>query len=316
MASFVIEGSLTIGMMIAIQYILGQLNAPIYSLISFFRIVQDANISYERLEEVHNIKNETDNENNNIINDIPNGLNIEMRNVYFQYNLFSEMPTIDNLSFHIPYGKQTAIVGVSGSGKTTIIKLLLGFYSSYKGYILLGGKELKQYNISSWRKKCGVVMQDGYIYNDTVSGNIAPYEDNVDQDKLEYACETALIRDFVEKLPQKYDTKIGREGLGLSQGQKQRILIARAIYKDPEFIFFDEATNALDANNEKAIMANLQLFFAGKTSVIVAHRLSSVKNADHIIVIDSGKIIEAGNHQKLVDLKGRYYELVKNQLNI
>jgi ATP-binding cassette subfamily B protein len=262
-AMFVIEDNLTIGMMIAIQYILGQLNAPIDSFIAFFRIVQDANLSYERLEDIQNINDEIDSSDNTIINDIPNGQSIQIENLSFQYNLFSEIPTINNLSLSIPNGKQTAIVGVSGSGsgKTTIIKLLLGFYPSYKGNIYLGKTNFRKYNVDSWRKKCGVVMQDGYIYNDSVTGNIAPSEDIIDKKKLEYSCEIAMIKDFIESLPQKYETKIGREGLGLSQGQKQRILIARAVYKDPEFIFFDEATNALDANNEKAIMCNLQNFF-------------------------------------------------------
>jgi ATP-binding cassette subfamily B protein len=315
-ATFVVKGSLTIGMMIAIQYILGQLNAPIDSIISFFRVMQDANLSYERLEEIHNIKDEINTDNSNLISNIPKGLDIDAKNLSFQYNLFSVIPTINNLNLKIQNGKQTAIVGVSGSGKTTIIKLLLGFYTSYKGGIFLGETDFRDYNVDSWRKKCGVVMQDGYIYNDSVSGNIAPSEDIVDQERMIYSCEIAMIKEFIETLPQKYNTKIGKEGLGLSQGQKQRILIARAVYKNPEFIFFDEATNALDANNEKAIMKNLQKFFKGKTSIIVAHRLSTVRDADQIIVIDGGQIKEIGNHQDLIEQKGRYYELVKNQLNI
>lgn len=315
-ATFVVKGSLTIGMMISIQYILGQLNTPIDSIVSFFRVIQDANLSYERLEEIHNIKNEIDADNKDLISTIPEGLGIEVKSLFFQYNLFSETSTINNLSLHIPNGKQTAIVGVSGSGKTTIVKLLLGFYPSYTGDIILGEKDFRNYNVDSWRKKCGVVMQDGYIYNDSVAGNIAPSEDTIDQERMLYSCEIAMIKEFIETLPQKYDTKIGKEGLGLSQGQKQRILIARAVYKNPEFIFFDEATNALDANTEKTIMTNLQKFFEGKTSIIVAHRLSTVRNADQIIVIDQGQIIERGNHKELIEQKGRYYELVKNQLNI
>lgn len=315
-ASLVIKGELTIGAMIAIQYILGQLNVPIDNLISFFGIVQDANLSYERLEDIQNIKEETDCTDINIINFVPTGLDLEIKNLYFQYNLFSEFPIINNLSLLIPNGKQTAIVGVSGSGKTTLIKLLLGFYSSFEGEILLGGKNLFGYNLESWRKKCGVVMQDGFIYSDTISGNIAPSEDEINQSQLKYACRLALIKDFIEGLPQKYNTKIGREGLGLSQGQKQRILIARAIYKNPEFIFFDEATNSLDANNEREIMMNLQTFFQGRTSVVVAHRLSTVVSADQIVVVDNGQIIEIGNHKTLIGLKGKYYELIRNQLNI
>lgn len=314
-ASLVVKGELTLGMMISIQYILGQLNGPIDRAIGFFRQIQDARLSYERLQEVQEIENEVP-DDKSLITDIDNSSDIEVNQLDFSYDKYSPNLTLNNINFVIPNGKQTAIVGMSGSGKTTLIKLLLGFYTPLKGCIRIGDNTLSDINLNEWRKKCGVVMQDGYIYNDTVAGNIAPFENNYDFERLEYSAKVANIKDFIDSLPQKLDTRIGREGHGLSQGQKQRILIARAVYKNPEYIFLDEATNALDANNERDILENLNSFFKGRTSVIVAHRLSTVKDADQIIVIDKGKIIEIGNHFELIALKGAYYRLVKNQLNI
>lgn len=314
-ASFVVKGELSLGMMISIQYILGQLNAPVDRIIGFFRQVQDAKLSYERLQEVQTIENEIP-DNKYLISDISDKLDIHLNHLSFSYDIYASKPTIENIHISIPNGKQTAIVGMSGSGKTTLIKLLLGFYKPVGGDILLGNLNLSDFNIDQWRKKCGVVMQEGYIYNDTIMANIAPYEDVADINRINYAAEMANIKDFIEQLPAAYETKIGKEGLGLSQGQKQRILIARAIYKNPDYIFFDEATNALDANNEKDILEKLKMFFKGKTSVIVAHRLSTVRNADQIIVMDNGRIVEVGSHDFLISNKGMYYQLVKNQLNI
>ncbi|MBP1614275.1 MAG: peptidase transporter [Bacteroidetes bacterium] len=314
-ASFVVKGELTLGMMISIQYILGQLNGPVDRIIGFFRQVQDAKLSYERLQEVQRIRNEVP-ENTLLISDINDKLDIHLSDLSFSYDIYAPKPTLENINISIPNGKQTAIVGMSGSGKTTLIKLLLGFYEPLKGEILLGDLNLSKFNIDQWRKRCGVVMQEGYIYNDTIIANIAPYEDTADINRINYSAEMANIKEFIEQLPMKFETKIGKEGIGLSQGQKQRILIARAIYKNPDYIFFDEATNALDANNEKDILEKLKIFFKGKTSIIVAHRLSTVRNADQIVVIDNGRIVEVGNHNMLISNKGMYYQLVKNQLNI
>lgn len=310
-ASLVVKGEMTLGMMLSVQYIIGQLNSPVNELIAFARDMQDARLSMDRLSEVRDKPDEED-PTRELLREIPEGKEIRLQNLNFKYDPLSEYPTLDDINLVIPPGKQTAIVGMSGSGKTTLVKLLLGFYPPASGDIFIGDTPLGSYSIREWRKRCGVVMQDGFIFSDSIAGNIAPGVEHIDKKRLRHAAEVANIHDFIEELPLAYNTKIGQEGHGLSQGQKQRILIARAVYKDPEFIFFDEATNALDANNERTIMNNLQTFFKGRTSVVVAHRLSTVRNAEQIIVIEQGRIAETGTHEALIALEGRYYKLVKN----
>lgn len=314
-ASLVVKGEMTLGMMLSVQYIIGQLNSPVNELIAFARDMQDARLSMDRLSEVRDKPDEED-PTRELLREIPEGKEIRLQNLNFKYDPLSEYPTLDDINLVIPPGMQTAIVGMSGSGKTTLVKLLLGFYPPASGDIFIGDTPLGSYSIREWRKRCGVVMQDGFIFSDSIAGNIAPGVEHIDKKRLRHAAEVANIHDFIEELPLAYNTKIGQEGHGLSQGQKQRILIARAVYKDPEFIFFDEATNALDANNERTIMNNLQTFFKGRTSVVVAHRLSTVRNAEQIIVIEQGRIAETGTHEALIALEGRYYKLVKNQLEL
>ena len=314
-ASLVVKGEMTLGMMLSVQYIIGQLNSPVNELIAFARDMQDARLSMDRLSEVRDKPDEED-PTRELLREIPEGKEIRLQNLNFKYDPLSEYPTLDDINLVIPPGKQTAIVGMSGSGKTTLVKLLLGFYPPASGDIFIGDTPLGSYSIREWRKRCGVVMQDGFIFSDSIAGNIAPGVEHIDKKRLRHAAEVANIHDFIEELPLAYNTKIGQEGHGLSQGQKQRILIARAVYKDPEFIFFDEATNALDANNERTIMNTLQTFFKGRTSVVVAHRLSTVRNAEQIIVIEQGRIAETGTHEALIALEGRYYKLVKNQLEL
>lgn len=315
-AKFVIDGNMSLGMMLSVQYILGQLNSPIDQLIHFYRESQDARLSIERLSEVYT-KDDEDDDKPDQIHIIPEKQDIIIHDLTFAYDTTSAgKPVLKNINLHIPSGKQTAIVGMSGSGKTTLMKLLLGFYKPQKGHIFLGSNSLLQYNMREWRKNCGVVMQEGYIFTDSIARNIAPGDEEIDKDRLLNAVNTANIRPFIETLSSKYDTKIGSEGHALSQGQKQRILIARAIYKNPEFVFLDEATNALDTNNEKIIMDNLGRFFEGRTSIVIAHRLSTVKNADQIVVLDNGEIVETGTHESLTKKKGAYYHLVKNQLEL
>ena len=312
-AKLVIDGQITLGMMMAISYIVGQLDAPVTQMISFMRNLQDAKISIERLAEIHNKPNEENIEEQKIIN-IPKK-DFILKNVTFRY-IGGLEPVIKGLYMKIPTNKVTAIVGTSGSGKTTLMKLLLKFYDLEKGDIFIGNYNLSNVSQRAWRNHCGVVMQEGYIFNDTIAKNIAVGEEFVDTKKLEHAVKVANIREFIEDLPLNYNTKIGTEGIGLSTGQKQRLLIARAVYKNPKILFFDEATSALDANNEKIIMENLNAFFKDKTVVVIAHRLSTVKNADQIVVLEKGEIVEKGNHNELVKLKGKYFELVKNQLEL
>lgn len=313
-AKLVIDGDITLGMMVAISYIVGQLNGPVTQLISFMRDVQDAKISLERLGEIHNMEGE-EKEGEEKITNIPDKADIVLKNVSFRYTGGLE-PVLKDVSFTIPKNKTTAIVGVSGSGKTTLMKLLLRFYEADKGEILVNNFNLKNISPKVWRAHCGVVMQEGYIFNDTIAKNIGVGEDYVDTKKLLHAVDVANISDYIDGLPIGYNTKIGNEGSGLSTGQKQRLLIARAVYKNPEFLFFDEATSALDANNEMIIMEKLNNFFADKTAVVIAHRLSTVKNAYQIVVLDNGKIVEVGNHEELIKKKANYYKLVKNQLEL
>ena len=315
-ARFVIDGQMTLGMMLSVQFILGQLNSPIDQLIHFYRESQDAKLSIDRLSEVHDREDERI-QNREYIDDVPDNQNIIIHKLSFSYDTTSlGKPVLKDINLLIPAGKQTAIVGTSGSGKTTLMKLLLGFYPPQSGIIALGDNNLGSINIREWRKKCGVVMQDGFLFTDTIANNIAPGVEQIDSDRLKNAVNTANIEAFIESLPLKYDTRIGSDGHNLSQGQKQRILIARAVYKDPAYVFLDEATNALDTNNEKVIMDNLHQFFNGRTSVVIAHRLSTVKNADQIIVLDNGVITEVGTHDELTKKKGAYYQLVKNQLEL
>ncbi|WP_010181348.1 peptidase domain-containing ABC transporter [Aquimarina agarilytica] len=312
-AKLVIDGNITLGMMLAITYIVGQLNSPIAQLINFIKELQDAKISLQRLGEIHNKEDEEINLSEKVT-EISNS-NFTIQNLSFRYTGSIE-PVLQNLSFSIPANKVTAIVGTSGSGKTTLLKLLLKFYDPDTGIISVGNTSLQHISQNVWRSNCGVVMQEGYIFNDTIANNIAIGEDYVDKEKLYHAVNVANIKDFIETLPLSYNTKIGNEGVGLSTGQKQRLLIARAVYKDPQFLFFDEATSALDANNEKVIMKNLDRFFENRTVIVVAHRLSTVKNAHQIVVLEKGKIVEVGNHKELIKNKANYYNLVKNQLEL
>ncbi|MCF6168847.1 peptidase domain-containing ABC transporter [Lutibacter sp.] len=313
-AKLVIDGEITLGMMMAISYIVGQLNAPVTQLISFLRELQDAKISLERLGEIHNREGE-ENIGDQKITEIPLNSIIELKNISYRYVGGLE-PVIRNLNLTIPPNKITAIVGVSGSGKTTLMKLLMHFYKVDKGEILIGNFNLNNISPKSWRAQCGVVMQEGYIFNDTIAKNIAVGQSIIDLEKLKHAVHIANIEEYIESMPLRYNTMIGMEGTGLSTGQKQRLLIARAVYKNPKYLFFDEATSALDANNEKVIMENLNTFFNNRTAVVIAHRLSTVKNAHQIVVLDKGKIVEVGNHKELVKLKGNYFNLVKNQLEL
>lgn len=313
-AKLVIDGEITLGMMLAISYIIGQLNSPIQQIIGFVYSAQDAKIALERLSEIHNREDE-ESATEQKIHDIPIEEGFRLKNVDFRYIGGSEL-VIKGLNLTIPPNKMTAIVGTSGSGKTTLMKMLLKFYEPNHGEIKIGNFNLNSISQQAWRAQCGVVMQEGYIFNDTIANNIAIGESIVDHQKMRQAVDIANIQEYIEKLPLGYNTKIGMEGVGMSTGQKQRLLIARAVYKDPKYIFFDEATSALDAKNEKQIMGKLNTFFEGRTSVVVAHRLSTVRNADQIVVLEDGKIIERGNHEELVSLKGSYYYLVKNQLEL
>jgi len=314
-ATAVIHGQLTLGMMLAVQYIIGQLNSPVEQLMSFFYSVQDVRISLERINEIHRMDDENGKQGlETSVTDETKG--IDMENINFKYDPHALKTIIDDVSLTIPKGKVTAIVGASGSGKTTLIKLMLGYYPVLGGQITIGGTDVNTLNKKWWRRQCGVVMQDGVIFSETIARNIAVDDKEIDKQRLQTAAEIACIHNYVMELPLKYNTKIGRDGVGLSQGQKQRILIARAVYKNPDYIFLDEATNSLDANNERMIVEHLDEFYKGKTVVIVAHRLSTVKNADQIVVLDKGKVVETGNHETLTAKRGAYYNLVKNQLEL
>ncbi|MDD2330260.1 MAG: peptidase domain-containing ABC transporter [Bacteroidales bacterium] len=314
-AKAVVDGQMTLGMMMSLTYIIGQLSSPIEQFIGFARSFQDAQISLERLNEVHGKEDEEETIENKLTV-LPDKRNISIENLSFSYDGADRDYVLDDINLTIPQEKVTAIVGASGSGKTTLIKLMLGFYEPNKGNIKIGETPLSVINPHLWRSKSGSVMQDGFIFSETIAQNIGVGDDHVDIEKLRHAVTVANIRDFIDGLPLGYNTKIGMEGNGISQGQRQRILIARAVYKNPEFIFLDEATNALDANNEKEIMQHLHGFYQGKTVVVVAHRLSTVKDADKIVVLDQGKVAEEGTHEELTALKGKYYELVKNQLEL
>ena len=337
-AMAVINNEITLGMMLSISYIIGQMNGPLNQVIGFVRTMQDAKISLERLSEIHNRPDEEGDQDALVS---PAGMaplvgaglsgetpyysdgaplatvrqGIELRNVSFRYGTPKSPLVLDDVSLRIPEGKITAIVGSSGSGKTTLLKLLLKFYDS-EGSILVNHTDMRDLSAKEWRRKCGTVMQDGYIFSDTIATNIAVDGQRIDEERLMHAVRVANIQDYVKKLPLGFSTKIGNTGVGLSGGQRQRIFIARAVYKDPHYIFFDEATSALDANNERVIMNNLNEFFQGKTVVVIAHRLSTVKNADQIVVLEHGRVQETGNHRQLVDQRGRYFELVKNQLEL
>jgi ATP-binding cassette, subfamily B, bacterial len=314
-AKSVLEGDLTLGAMVAIQYIVGQLNSPVEQLIGFAQQAQDAKLSLERLNEIQKMENEEP-AGEQFVRSLPSDHSLSFRNFSFTYWGAGNTSVLDNINLVIPQGKITAIVGTSGSGKTTLLKLLLKFYDSYQGEIKVGESNLRRISPKFWRRQCGSVMQDSFIFSDTVANNIAVGDEMPDYEKLLEACRVANILDVVESLPLGFDTKIGAEGNGLSAGQRQRLLIARAVYKDPYFLFFDEATSSLDANNERIIMTNLLNYFRERTVIIVAHRLSTVKGADNIIVLKNGKVIEQGNHDKLTMLGGDYFDLVKNQLEL
>lgn len=312
-AYFVINGEMTLGVMMSISYILGQLNGPIDQLVDFVRNAQDASLAFNRMHEI----NQKPEENLNYVNPLPDIVHrgISLSKLSFKYHGSYNSFVLNDIDLFIPKNKITALVGTSGSGKTTLMKLLLGFYHPQKGGIYLDGEDLASLNLDQWRSKCGVVMQDGFIFSGTVAENIALAEEKYDPDRLKSAIEIACL-DFVYQLPMGVHTNIGKIGVELSGGQKQRILIARAVYKNPDFIFFDEATSALDANNESKIMNSLNAFLKGKTVVIIAHRLSTVKNADQIIVLETGKIVERGTHEELIEDKNYYFRLVKNQLEL
>ncbi len=314
-ATAVVNGQMTLGAMMALQYIIGQLNSPVEQLIQFMQHYQDAQISLERLNEIHEIDDEETTQKP-LLHILPENQDIQLKNLTFTYTGAGNEPVLKNINLTIPQGKITAIVGTSGSGKTTLLKLLLKFYKPQSGEIRLGNVSLENISHKLWRSKCGTVMQEGVIFSDTIAENIAFSDEFPDTKKLLHAVKVANIQSFIEELPLSYNTKIGAEGNGISQGQKQRMLIARAVYKNPDFIFFDEATNALDANNESVIMVNLEEFFKNRTVIVVAHRLSTVKNADQIVVMEKGEIVEVGTHSELTQRHGKYFELVKNQLEL
>ncbi len=314
-ATAVIKAEMSLGMMLAVQFIIGQLNIPVSHLTGFLMTSQDAKMSLDRLSEIHDFEEE-EKEPENKANKLPENKSIYINNISFQYEGPRSPYALKDIDLFIEQNKVTALVGSSGSGKTTLLKIILGFYQPDNGEVLVGDSHLSNINLKSWRSKVGAVMQDGYIFPGTIAFNIAPGIEEINTELLIRAAEIANIRSFIESLPSGYNTKIGANGSGLSQGQKQRLLIARVIYKNPDVVIFDEATNALDAGNEKAIVENLSDFYKGKTVVIAAHRLSTVKSADRIVVLDNGRIIETGDHKTLIDRRGAYYNLVKNQLEL
>ena len=314
-ATAVLKGDMTLGMMLAVQFITGQLNVPLSQMIGFFKTAQDAKISLDRLSEVHHMDNEEANPEEKV-RKLPDNKDIYINNISFQYEGPHSPYALKDIDLFIEGNKKTAIVGSSGSGKTTLLKMLLGFYQPVNGEIILGDTRLSNISLKLWRNKVGAVMQDGYIFPDTIAVNIAPGVSEIDEIRLANSAEIANIKGFIESLPLGYNTKVGANGHGLSEGQKQRLLIARVVYKDPDVIVFDEATNSLDALNEKVIVENLADFFLEKTVIIVAHRLSTVKNADKIVVLDNGRIVETGTHDSLIEKRGAYFNLVKNQLEL